>query len=161
MQALRTNVSRARREGLRCVDVPLEDGHPGEHLVHLLDAKGSVEGASCVTRDRDWAVVNYMLSSTPSGTYLLHAHVVTTMQRLGVRYLLITSGNALRLNPGLLYLQARLGYSVANLTLTPAPTPSAPRELRRADLALELRLRMSPGAGSTSSEGPRCPPALV
>jgi hypothetical protein len=163
MQALRTNVSRARREGLTCQTVPLEDGHAGEHLFHLLDAEGSVQGASCVTRDQDWAVVNYMLSSTHIGTYLLHAHVVSAMQQLGVRHLLITSGNVLRLNPGLLYLQARLGYSVVNLHLARTPRAIGLAELRRADHALELRLRAGSGSGPGSSQGEGiwCPPALA
>ena len=162
MQALRTNVSHARREGLICQTVPLEDGYAGEHLFHLLDAEGSVQGASCVTRDQDWAVVNYMLSSTRIGTYLLHAHVVSAMQQLGVRHLLITSGNALRLNPGLLYLQARLGYSVVNLHLARTPRTIDLAELRRADHALELRLRAGSGSGPASSQGEGiwCPPGV-
>jgi hypothetical protein len=72
------------------------------------------------------------------------------MQRAGVRHLLIPSGNVLRLKPGLVYLQARLGYSVVNLRLDRRAATAAHRGLRTADHGLETRLRLQKASSAYS-----------
>jgi hypothetical protein len=57
--------------------------------------------------------------------YLLHTELVAALQREGVGHLLYQGPSSLVIEPGLLYLQARLGYEVANLQISPSTSVAA------------------------------------
>jgi hypothetical protein len=82
------------------------------------DSDGSAAGVALVTVDQKWAMLNLLVASRYSARYLLHAHMVESLQASGVRYLLPGTPTTLLLPPELLYMQARLGYEIVNLRMS-------------------------------------------
>ncbi len=131
-QAARTNVSRALREGIACRGLPESDRPRAlaelSESVSLLERRidrwwvaeqpdGRAVGLALVTVDEQWAMLNVLAATGYAARYLLHTHVVSELRAVGSRYLFAEGPNALTLPPGLQYLQARLGYEIANLRL--------------------------------------------
>ena len=69
------------------------------------------------TVDQKWALLHFLIAPRYTARYLLHTHMVFSLQASGVRYLTHRGPSALLIPPGLLYMQARLGYEVVNLRL--------------------------------------------
>jgi hypothetical protein len=129
-QAARTNVTRARHEGIVCRSLP-EPDRPRvlselNESTSLLDRKvdrwwvaegsdGHAVGLALVIVDVQWAMLKILAAERYEARYLLHTHVVGELRASGVRYLFAECQNALALPAGLQYLQARLGYEIANL----------------------------------------------
>lgn len=127
--AARTNVARARREGIACRELPrpersraLRELGMAETMLRrasdrwwVAEADETAVGVAVVTVDRTWAMLNVLDAPGYPARYLLHAHVVSALRAAGVRYLTTKGPSALVLPEGLLYLQARLGYEVVNL----------------------------------------------
>jgi hypothetical protein len=130
--AARTNVARARREGITCRELPEAERPQVLGALNVLDsmlartadrwwvaeaADRSPVGLALATVDRRWAMLNVLDAPRYPARYLLHTHVVAALRGDGVRYLMPRSPSALVLPEGLLYLQARLGYEVVNLSV--------------------------------------------
>lgn len=132
--AARTNTNRARREGIACRD--LAEWERPRVLRALDESKLKLErtldrwwvaeaadhtavGVALATVDQEWAMLNLLVAPEYPARYLLHAHVVSSLQAAGVKYLTTRGPSALVQPPGLLYLQARLGYEIANLRVAP------------------------------------------
>jgi len=127
--AARSNVARARREGIACRELP-EPERPGalrelgvlETMLRrktdrwwVAEAADTTVGVALVTVDRSWAMLNVLDAPEYPARYLLHTHIVGSLRAAGVRYLTTRGPSALVMPEGLLYLQARLGYEVVNL----------------------------------------------
>jgi hypothetical protein len=140
-RAARTNSTRARREGITCRELPESErprvlrelNHPDilrelNHPELLGSTLGrwwvaettdrSAAGVALATVDQKWALLHFLIAPQYPARYLLHTHMVLSLQASGVRYLAQRNPNALLLSPGLRYLQARLGYEVFNLRVT-------------------------------------------
>jgi hypothetical protein len=132
-RAVRTNVTRARREGIVCRELPdsdrarvLRDVNQADTLLErAADCWWAAEtedrsavGLALATVDRHWAMLNLLVAPRYTTRYLLHSHMVASLRASGVRYLTTRSPSALVLPSGLLYLQARLGYEIFNLRVT-------------------------------------------
>ena len=89
-------------------------------------ADRSAEGVVLVTVDQKWAMLNILVAPLYTARYLLHTHMVLSLQASGVSFLTTRSPSALVLPPGLLYLQARLGYEIVNLRVESDPLDRAP-----------------------------------
>lgn len=128
--AARTNVARARREGIACRELPGPERPRALRELGMLEtmlrrttdrwwvaeaADGTTLGVALVTVDRTWALLNVLDAPGYPARYLLHTHVVGALRGAGVRYMTTKGPSALVLPEGLLYLQARLGYEVVNL----------------------------------------------
>jgi hypothetical protein len=128
--AARTNVARARQEGIACRELP-EPERPGAlRELGVLEtmlrrktdrwwvaeaADRTTVGVALATVDHGWAMLNVLDAPQYPARYLLHSHVVCALRAAGVRYLTARGPSALVMPEGLLYLQARLGYEVVNL----------------------------------------------
>lgn len=119
LQAVRTNMKRARAAGFTVRESVSPGLRPGERLFLLLDPTGNPTGRVRVSFDSEWACIWNLEARPAVGLYLLHGHVVAEMQRAGIGHLLVASGNVLRLRPGLVYLQGRLGYRVVHIRFRP------------------------------------------
>ena len=124
MQAARTNVRRATKDGLTCHEVPQSGAAPGLRVFRMVDADGQRVGEASITCDAAWALLHEVSSDTSNGFYLLHSKVMAELQEAEVRFLLVNARNPLLLRPGLLYMQGRLGYEVVNLRLDRRAQPS-------------------------------------
>lgn len=128
--AARTNVARARREGIACRELPGPERLRALRELGVLEtmlrrrtdrwwvaeaADKAAVGVALVTVDRTWAMLNVLDAPGYPARYMLHTHVVSALRAAGVRYLTTKGPSALVLPEGLLYLQARLGYEVVNL----------------------------------------------
>ncbi len=134
-RAARTNITRAQLEGISCRELPvserprvLRELDESEWLLdRTLDswwvaetAEGSAVGVAVATVDRNWAMLNVLVAPRYTARYLLHTHMVASLRDRGLSYLTTRSRSALALPAGFLYLQARLGYEIANLRVVPA-----------------------------------------
>ncbi len=132
--AARTNITRARYEGIRCRELP--DSERANVLRELALPQSLLErasdrwwvaerpnrtsvGVASATVDDKWALLNLLVARRYTARYLLHTHMVGSLQASGIRHLTHRGPNALVTPPGLLYLQARLGYEIVNLRLMP------------------------------------------
>lgn len=133
-RATRTNVTRARREGITCRELPAAErprvlrelDHPASLAGRTFDrwwvAEGpdrSPAGIALATVDREWGLLNWLIAPRYTARYLLHTHMVEALQTTGVRYLATRTPMALLQSPGMLYLQARLGYEIVRLRVAP------------------------------------------
>jgi hypothetical protein len=136
-QAVRTNITRAAREGVRCVPVHTEldkqaaaqrlaeEGWVEAHRVLMsdtdlmvaLDRNDQHVGYAQVTVDHTWAMLNTLYAHQYPARYALHTAVVLKLAAARVRYLFTLGENALLLPNGLQYLQRILGYRAVNLRL--------------------------------------------
>jgi hypothetical protein len=137
-QALRTGIRRARTEGITCR--PLHDIEERRAALQHLDmtmsewdedylslagdvwraafsANGVPVAVARVTVDAELALLETFVSSHMASRYLLHAELVETLVRAGVRYLAVNAPMAPLLEPALQYWQRLLGFQVANLSL--------------------------------------------
>lgn len=141
-RAARTNIRRAHREGISCRELPeaerlrvlRELSQPEWLLERTVDtwwvaetADGLAVGIALATVDRNWAMLNVLVAPQYAARYLLHTHLVLSLRELGVAYLTTRSTSALVLPAGLLYLQARLGYEIANLRVLPESPVTSPQ----------------------------------
>jgi hypothetical protein len=132
-RAARTNTTRARSEGITCRDLRASErlsvlrelGEPEWLLDRTVDRwwmaeapDGSAVGLALATVDERWAMLNILVAPRYTARYLLHTHLVSQLQAAGVRYVIAQAPSPLVLDPGLVYLQGRLGYEVANLRLS-------------------------------------------
>ena len=133
-RAARTNITRARHEGLTCRELPgLERRRVLRELTHpesildwsvdrwwvCEDRDGSAAGLALATVDQDWALLNFLIARRHTARYLLHTHMVFSLQACGVKYVTHRGPNALMMAPGIRYFQARLGYEIVNLQVSP------------------------------------------
>lgn len=138
-RAVRTNVSRATKEGVRCT--PLPNGAAAEAAVRRLadhglvsnpavllarsadewviarDRDGDVVGGALVTVDRTWAMLNLLVGVTYPVRYALHTELVLNLGAAGVKHLFPSCNSALVLPEGSQYFQQILGYRIVNLSL--------------------------------------------
>lgn len=139
-RATRTNVSRAKRQGIACVG-PYDavSAQPGvERLIAndllnpaavrrrscdewliALDRSGDAVGGAMTTVDREWAMLSFLVGTSYDVRYALHTTLVLRLGEIGVRHLFTRGESALLLSPGLQYMQRLLGYEVRNLRLQP------------------------------------------
>jgi len=129
-RAARTNITRARREGITCGDLP-ESERP--RVLRELDESASLlertvdhwwvaempdrspAGFALATVDQKWALLNWLVAPRYTARYLLNSHIMLALQAAGVRYLATRSPMAVVQSSGVLYLQARLGYEIVRL----------------------------------------------
>jgi len=139
-QAVRTNLHRARDEGLSCRQLagiperqalaPLIEqkftdswhrelliGRPEPACWGVFDAKDQPIGLGVVSVDSEVALIWSLTGGGHSGRWLLHTEIVSEMARRGVTYLLVATGMTPVMQPGLQYFQRLLGYQVAHLKL--------------------------------------------
>ncbi len=138
-QAVRTNLHRARDEGLTCAHLarfaereavvnrlaPRPDslerklliGRPESAWWAVFDAEGRPIGLAMVSIDSEVAVIWSLKCHGQLGRWLLHTEIVSEMAKRGVTCLLAATKTAPLLQPGLQYFQRLLGYQVANLRL--------------------------------------------
>jgi hypothetical protein len=137
-QAVRTNVSRAAKEGIQCTPLPahqavrrlaarrlvgdemLDSRSNDDEWLIAYDRDGNVVGGALVTVDRDWAMLNILAALSYPVRYALHTNLVLMLGSRGVGHLFVTGQSALMLPDGLQYLQRILGYRVVNLHLAAA-----------------------------------------
>jgi hypothetical protein len=139
--AARTNIRRAHHEGITCRELPesqrprvlRELNHAESYLARPGDRWWVAErpdraavGAALATADQTWALLHWLVAPRYTARYLLHTHMVFSLQASGVRYLTHRGSSALVISPGLLYLQARLGYEIVNLRLAPRRLAGSP-----------------------------------
>ena len=140
-QAVRTNVSRARNDGLRCVRIAVPQWTPPEHgrapgapveRWQAINRAGLVVGDAWVTVDDECALLHSLISSEPNVRWALHSTIVEHLCMSGCRHLLTNSHDVFLMPPGQQYFQRLLGYSVGRLSVSPK---------RSADLSSESRCR--------------------
>ena len=143
--AARTNITRAHYEGITCRELPESErprvlrelNEPGSLLERTVDRwwvaerpDRSAAGVALATADQKWALLNLLDAPRYTARYLLHTHMVFSLQASGVRYLTHRGPSVLAIHPGLLYLQARLGYEIFNLRLEPDRLSGSPAVAR-------------------------------
>ena len=146
MQALRTNVRRARNCGMEVHPLGPEDAGivrcvlerhrqdavraqlrtlwwvgqlalPGNHGWAAVDATNQPVAIALVTVDDRAALLQAMVGVTYDGRWLLHTAIVEALHAQGVRHLLTYSSSALLLHPNIQQFQHLLGYTVVNISL--------------------------------------------
>lgn len=131
-QAVRTNVARARAEGIRCTHTvvsgwtPLDHGQapaaPAERW-QARDRAGVFVGEAWLTIDDDCALM-HSLATTRSGVrWLLHTAIVEDLCDRGCGRLLTNSHDAFLMPAGQQYFQHLLGYSIGRVHPSPRPSP--------------------------------------
>ena len=139
-QAVRTNVSRARDEGLRCVRIAVPQWTPPEHgrapsapveRWQAINRAGLVVGDAWVTVDDECALLHSLISSEQNVRWALHSTIVEHLCASGCRHLLTNSHDVFLMPPGQQYFQRLLGYSVGRLSVRPKRRPGISSESRR------------------------------
>jgi hypothetical protein len=125
-QAVRTNISRAREDGVRCVRIAVPCWTPPEHgpapgapveRWQALNRAGNTVGEAWVTVDRECALLHSLGSSEPNVRWALHSAIVEHLCVAGCRQLLTNSHDVFLMAPGQQYFQHLLGYSVGRLSM--------------------------------------------
>jgi hypothetical protein len=126
-QAVRTNLSRARENGVRCVRIavprwtPPEHGHAAGAPVErwqAINRAGLVVGDAWVTVDDECALLHSLISSEQNVRWVLHSAIVEHLCASGCRHLLTNSHDAFLMPPGQQYFQRLLGYSIGRLSVS-------------------------------------------
>jgi len=144
-QAVRTNIHKAHAAGISCerLDpvgqrraatlqlreraperVPWPDEQfclPGDVWWAARDRRGEAVALAQVTVDREWAMLQLLVSTDRPSRYLLHGEVVEALVAARVRYLAVSTAMAPLLEPTLQYWQRLLGFQVVNLAVRSAP----------------------------------------
>jgi hypothetical protein len=144
-QALRTNIHKARAAGISCQRLDYLDQRraatldlreragdrvhwpderfclPGDAWWAARDRRGQAVALAQITVDRDWALLQLLVSTHRPSRYLLHSEVVEALVASRVRYLTVSTAMAPLLEPSLQYWQRLLGFQVANLSVRSAP----------------------------------------
>ncbi len=144
-QALRTNIHKARDAGISCqrlhylgqtraatlqlreragdrVHWPDEQFRlPGDVWWSARDRRGEAVALAQVTVDREWALLQLLVSSHHPSRCLLHSEVIEALVAAQVRYLIVNTSMAPLLEPSLQYWQRLLGFRVANLAVRAEP----------------------------------------
>lgn len=84
-----------------------------------LDACAAPVGLADVWLDTECAYLSCMVAVSHPARWLLHTHLVEDLYAAGISRLCGSTITALHLHPSLQYFQARLGYRVAHLHLSP------------------------------------------
>jgi hypothetical protein len=142
-QAVRTNVSHARRAGLSALSVAVDGWAPGKgdsRAAHItpgpierwvaLAADGTPVADSILSVDEDVALLHGLVAFTPHARWLVHTAIVERL--CGSCSLLLTnSDDAYGLSPGTQHFQQLLGYEIMRLRLArparPLPIEKAPQ----------------------------------
>jgi hypothetical protein len=134
--AVRTNRSRALKEGFWCGDLlSAPDAGPGiealvaialinpatlpqpsdERWLFVHGRDGRVAGGAMTYIDDDCAMICYLVARSYPVRYLVHTELVAALIASRVRYLLLNTPTELTIPPGLQYLRHLLGYRTVNL----------------------------------------------
>jgi hypothetical protein len=145
-QALRTNLRRASEVGIRCIDVssagqrrvlsgpwltspfPYEDSpatleenltppYPDALQWVATDAGNVPLAVGRISIDAEWALVEALFGRSHAAGWMMHTRLTAATIDAGARYMIVSSGPAPLLSPGLQHFQRLLGYRVVNLSL--------------------------------------------
>jgi len=134
-QAVRTNVTHARRAGLRADVEFVPDWTPGTddsrlafitpgpvERWNLFTPEGAIAAQAILSVDEEVALLQGMMSLVPHGRWLLHT---TMVERLcgSCEVLLINCDDAYLMPPGVQYFQRLLGYEIARLRVQRSRPP--------------------------------------
>jgi hypothetical protein len=142
-QAVRTNVTRARARGVRCVHAVVSGWTPPDHPSapaapaerwQAISAAGIPVGEAWVTVDDDCALLHCLAAVEPDVRWLLHVSIVERLCWSGCSQLITNSHDAFLMSAGQQYFQRRLGYSINHLR----PCPSSPPRIARTRHVLAL-----------------------
>jgi hypothetical protein len=171
-QALRTNMRKARDAGISCrpmvhlserraaaLDLRARTGmarwpdeslcRPGDVWWLAHDRRGEGVALAQLTVDREWALLQSLVSTQRPSRYLLHSEVVAALIAADVQYLAVNTSTAPLLHPSLQYWQRLLGFYVANLSVR-RESVRATRDRPPATVAP----RVEPDARAGGQEGP-------
>jgi hypothetical protein len=137
-QAVRTNVTRALEQGIRCSHTVVSDWAPFDHrdapaapaeLWQARNRRGAPVGEAWVTVDDHCALVHSLVTSESGVRWLLHTAIVEHLCDRGCRQLLTNSHDAFLMPAGHQYFQRLLGYSIGHVrpTVRPSRMPIVPR----------------------------------
>ncbi len=142
-QAVRTNVARARGQGILCSRTVVSDWAPFDHqdapaapaeLWQARNRRGVAVGEAWVTVDKHCALVHSLVTNESDVRWLLHTAIVEDLCDRGCRQLLTNSHDAFLMPAGQQYFQRLLGYSIGRVR--PSVQPSARSIHSRHRLAL-------------------------
>ena len=167
-QALRTNIRRARAEGITCRSLE-QLGERRTAALHLrrrmpevcewsddlfrmpgdvwwaaCDRRGRTVALAHVTVDRECALLQSFVSSHRASRYMLHAALVDMLVARDVRYLVVSGPMAPLLDPSLQYWQRLLGFDVAHVVV---------KRVRVAPSASAIRASADPVSAVTQAGG--------
>lgn len=136
-QALRTNVAKARAQGISCSRATVLDWTPPDdrrapaaptERWQARSHAGAPVGEAWVTVDDECALLHSMVTFAPNVRWLLHTAIVEDLCQRGCTRLLTNSHDAFLMPDGQRYFQQLLGYSVERLS--PRQPTSAVRQPR-------------------------------
>jgi hypothetical protein len=146
-QAVRTNVARAREQGISCGYSVVRDWAPSDHVdapaapVELWlarDMHGDTVGEAWVTVDDQCALMHSLVTTRSGVRWLLHTSIVEHLCERGCTQLLTNSHDAFLMPAGQQYFQHLLGYEVGRVRLSKRPSRRAPRPGNRVGAILGL-----------------------
>ncbi|MGH2833432.1 MAG: hypothetical protein ACRDK2_11730, partial [Solirubrobacteraceae bacterium] len=143
-QAVRTNIRRAREQGMRCEYATMPDWKPFEHpgdpgnrgltqaaaseRWRVTDRDGVCVCEALLTVDGEVALLHALVAHAQHARWLLHAAMVERLCASSCRMLLTNSHDVLLLSPGQQHFQHLLGYSIARLHPQPPRAATVMRE---------------------------------
>ena len=146
-QAVRTNVARAREQGIRCSHTVVSDWAPLDHrdapaapvqLWQARNLRGDRVGEAWVTVDEHCALVHSLVTSESGVRWLLHTAIVEHLCERGCRQLLTNSHDAFLMPAGHQYFQHLLGYSIGRVRPSVGPSRRLTAPPRRAGALVAL-----------------------
>ncbi len=141
-QAVRTNIAKARAEGIKCTRtvvsgwIPPDEADAPATLAERWQATnqaGIPVGEAWIVVDDSCALMHSLISSQSGVRWLLHCAIVEDLCDRRCRVLLTNSHDAVLMPAGAQYFQHRLGYSVERVqpaSLESVAPSSANRRLR-------------------------------